>query len=107
MAKIELSSTTQRELFGLSDETVTERSQQTKKRHTVSWRGSQETHQLILQKCTYQELTRLDIAKALDRAKTPHLIRTIEQMVIDGFLRRTDDVMPNGVVVYKYIAARR
>lgn len=107
MTKIELYSTEQRKLLGFDDETVTQRSQQTKTRHKASWRGSQETQRIILQSCTYQELTRMDIAKALDRAKTPHLIKTIEQMVTDGFLRRTDDVMPNGVIVYKYITARQ
>lgn len=59
---------------------------------------------MILKACAYRELTRRDIAKALDRAKTPHLIALIESMVTDGFLTCRSDTMPNGVIVYKYIA---
>lgn len=102
---IQLTSPEQRELFGL-DATVTERSQQLKKVQKYSRRGSDEARTMILHACTYREMTRLDIAKALDRAKTPFLIALIESMVQDGLLRCRSDTMPNGVIVYKYIAAR-
>jgi hypothetical protein len=100
---IQLTSPEQRELFGL-DGTVTERSQQLKKVQKQSRWGRRDAEQMILKACAYRELTRLEIAKALDRAKTPHLIALIESMVKEGYLSVRTDTMPNSVIVYKYIA---
>jgi hypothetical protein len=50
-------------------------------------------------------MTRLEICRAIQRQKTPHLIHVIEEMVRKGWLLRTQDVFHNGVVVYLYTAA--
>lgn len=50
-------------------------------------------------------LTRLEIARAIQRRKTPHLIVIIEEMVRKGWLIRTSSAYHNGVVVYLYSAA--
>jgi predicted transcriptional regulator len=50
-------------------------------------------------------MTRLEICRAIERQKTPHLIQIIEEMVRKGWLTRTEDVFHNGVVVYLYSAA--
>jgi predicted transcriptional regulator len=50
-------------------------------------------------------LTRLEIARAIQRRKTPHLIAIIEEMVRKGWLIRTSSSYHNGVVVYLYSAA--
>ncbi|HEX2619935.1 MAG TPA: hypothetical protein VHL11_07305 [Phototrophicaceae bacterium] len=49
-------------------------------------------------------LTRLQIARAINRHKTPHLIQIIEEMVRQGWLERTHDLFHNGVIVYLYSA---
>lgn len=100
---IQLTSPEQRELFGLN-ETVTEPSQRVKRHQGQSRRGGRDTMQIILQTCHLREATRSDIAKALDRAKTPHLIAIIERMVDDGYLERQEHSWVNGVTMYKYIA---
>jgi predicted transcriptional regulator len=50
-------------------------------------------------------MTRLEICRAIQRQKTPHLIHVIEEMVRKGWMVRTQDVFHNGVVVYLYTAA--
>lgn len=47
--------------------------------------------------------TRLEIARAIGRAKTPYLLSQIEWMVLHGTLARTTNVRPNGVIEYRYI----
>lgn len=47
-------------------------------------------------------LTRTQIAKALNRAKTPHLIQLIEGLVEAGYLRRQVKIFGNGVEGYIY-----
>ncbi|MBC8098127.1 MAG: hypothetical protein H7Y11_01675 [Armatimonadetes bacterium] len=49
-------------------------------------------------------LTRLEIARAIQRRKTPHLIVLIESLVQQGWLHRTQSAYHNGVVVYLYSA---
>lgn len=49
-------------------------------------------------------LTRSQIAKALERTKTPHLIRLIESLVEDGYVQRQVKIFGNGVEGYVYIA---
>lgn len=47
-------------------------------------------------------LTRTQIANALDRTKTPHLIDLIEGLVETGHLRRQVKIFGNGVEGYLY-----
>lgn len=49
-------------------------------------------------------MTRLEIARAIGRHKTPHLIVVIEEMVQKGWLTRTSSTFHNGVVMYVYSA---
>jgi hypothetical protein len=48
-------------------------------------------------------LTRLQIARLIDRKKTPHLIGLIEQLVAEGAITRGCSVAPNGVLTYWYV----
>lgn len=47
--------------------------------------------------------TRLEIARAIGRAKTPYLLSQIEWLVLHGTLARTTNVRPNGAIEYRYI----
>lgn len=47
--------------------------------------------------------TRLEIARAIGRAKTPYLLTQIEWLVKHGTLGRSTNVRPNGVIEYRYI----
>ncbi|MGB7339091.1 MAG: hypothetical protein WBC91_09390 [Phototrophicaceae bacterium] len=49
-------------------------------------------------------LTRTQIARALNRTKTPHLIDLIEGLVADGYLIRRVRLFGNGVEGYVYLA---
>jgi hypothetical protein len=50
-------------------------------------------------------MTRLEICRAIQRQKTPHLIDIIEEMTRKRWLIRTQDTFHNGVIVYLYSAA--
>lgn len=52
-------------------------------------------------------LTRTQIADALNRTKTPHLIQLIESLVESGHLRRKVKIFGNGVEGYLYTIARK
>lgn len=47
-------------------------------------------------------LTRTQIARALERTKTPHLIDLIESLVEDGYIKREVKTFANGVEGYIY-----
>lgn len=47
--------------------------------------------------------TRLEIARAIGRAKTPYLLTQIEWLVNTGTLGRSTNIRPNGVIEYRYI----
>lgn len=47
--------------------------------------------------------TRLEIARAIGRAKTPYLLTQIEWLVMHGTLGRSTNIRPNGVIEYRYI----
>lgn len=48
-------------------------------------------------------LTRTQIARAIERTKTPHLIDLIESLVDDGYLQRHIKIFGNGVEGYLYL----
>ena len=52
-------------------------------------------------------LTRTQIADALNRTKTPHLIQLIESLVESGHLRRKVKIFGNGVEGYLYTMGRK
>ncbi len=73
-------------------------------------RPRDETLNLILTAIAdYDEggMTRTQIARALQRAKTPHLIDLIESLVNDGYLARRVKIFGNGVEGYVYHLAER
>jgi len=47
-------------------------------------------------------LTRTQIARALNRTKTPHLIELIESLVKEGYVQRQVKIFGNGVEGYIY-----
>lgn len=61
--------------------------------------------QLILETLTYHSegLTRTQIANALMRSKTPHLIKLIEELVDEGSLLKQVKIFNNGVEGYIYL----
>ena len=67
-------------------------------------RPREATEQLIVGVITQSSgpLTRTQIARALKRKKTPHLISIIDDMVASGLLERQVFVFHNGVQGYVY-----
>jgi hypothetical protein len=54
------------------------------------------------------KLSRLDIARLIHRAKTPHLCATIDSMVTEGYLiRHATQFRNDGVWKYEYEVAER
>lgn len=50
-------------------------------------------------------LTRTEIARAIRRVKSPHLIDMIEELVDEGIFQRWTQLYPNGVEGYVYALA--
>lgn len=50
-----------------------------------------------------QPLTRLQICRLLDRAKTPHLVAIIEQLAGEGVIGRGCSMSANGIITYWYV----
>jgi DNA-binding MarR family transcriptional regulator len=66
-------------------------------------RSRDKTQHLILHYIAQQELaTRTQIARALGRTKTPHLITIIDDLVERGYLLRDVKTFANGVQGYLY-----
>lgn len=87
--------------YGLRTETVQEPlwSWQNRQQH----RSRADTEVLILEalRTAGRPLTRLDIARAAQRAKTPHFIQILETLVSDGLVARRQTLW-RGVVMYLY-----
>lgn len=66
-------------------------------------RGRADTEALILDALRHagRPLTRLDVARALNRAKTPHFIQILETLVAEGRVVRKHGQW-RGVVMYLY-----
>lgn len=47
--------------------------------------------------------TRLEIARAIGRSKSPYLLSQIEWLVLNGTLARSINMRPNGAIEYRYI----
>ncbi len=88
-----------RRAYGLS--TVSIPSQ---KRLRQEKRPAEQAMQMI---CDYvlehPSCTRLEIARAIGRAKTPYLLSQIEWLVQSGQLARTQTIRANGVVEFHYV----
>lgn len=67
-------------------------------------RPRHETRKLIFEavRDSQEPPTRTQIARALNRTKTPHLIAMIDEMVDEGILTRSVRVFNNGVQGYVY-----
>ncbi|GAB5490895.1 MAG: hypothetical protein Phog2KO_11100 [Phototrophicaceae bacterium] len=72
-------------------------------------RAREKTLNLILQIIEKHPsgLTRTQIATAIERTKTPHLIKLIESLVDDGYVQRQVKIFGNGVEGYLYIAKKQ
>jgi len=69
-------------------------------------RTREETRRLILRSVqeSQEPLSRTQIARALNRRKTPHLIAVIDELVDEGLLTREVTTLHNGVEAYVYHA---
>lgn len=67
-------------------------------------RPRDETRRLIVALVRHSKtaLTRTEIARALKRAKTPHLNALIDELVVEGYLQRMVWTFHNGVQGYVY-----
>lgn len=103
-AKINLRDPKTRALAGLDSDTVSVPSQ--KKSGTVLQpkRAVADTRREIIDLIydSPQSLTRLMICRILGRAKSPHMIDLIEQLVAEGVITRGCSMSANGVPIYWY-----
>lgn len=103
MAKLNLRDANLRKEAGLRVNTVSTPSQlpaPNKKQHK---RGSWETERMILDAVSETNgMTRLQIARAIGRKKTPHLISIVENLVEHGLLLRDATPRRNGMLQYTY-----
>lgn len=86
MAKIDLRDEKKRSENGLITGTVSKPFQHSKKGE--KHRGRAETENMIMSYVikTGREVTRLEICRAINRAKTPHLIAILNDLVNEGVL---------------------
>jgi hypothetical protein len=72
---------------------------------TERYRSMKHTEALIMQAVgkSRRAMTRSEICKKCDRAKSPRMIQIIESLVENGFLIRDQDIRANGVVIYYYM----
>jgi hypothetical protein len=70
-------------------------------------RPREEARELILEAVAQSKngLTRSQIAKTIERTKTPHLIDLIEELVEEGHLQRRIKIYANGVEGFLYSRA--
>ena len=103
MAKIDLSTTESRIENGLSIGTVALPSHHRSNKHQQK-RGRGETIIAIIDAVydASEPLSRLEIARAIGRAKTPHLVSIIEGLVQQNVLIRYVTVASNGAPMYFY-----
>jgi hypothetical protein len=71
-------------------------------------RPRDEARELILEAVVQSKngLSRSQIAKTIERTKTPHLIDLIEELVEEGHLLRRVKIHANGVEGYIYSAGK-
>lgn len=72
-------------------------------------RPREESRELILQLLAKSAngLSRSQIAKLIERAKSPHLIEVLEELVGEGLLERYIKIYANGVEGFVYRLERR
>lgn len=67
-------------------------------------RPAEQAMQMICQfVLDHPNCTRLEIARAIGRSKTPFLLTQIEWLVLQGHLARTVNPRPNGTFEYRYV----
>lgn len=100
--KIDLRRPEDRQQAGLRVETVSAQSQHAETFKSPR-RGVGDTREAILAALeSGRAMNRLDIARAIGRAKSPHLILIIERLVADGLIERVQSVRANGFVEFFY-----
>lgn len=102
MATIDLRTEAARREFGLPDDTVSIPSQRGKTEGTHRSRADGLSAIVDVVKHAPRPMTRLQIARAIGRAKSPYLVGLIVQLVESGDLSETARVRPNGAIEYLY-----
>lgn len=102
MATIDLRTDAARREFGLEDTTVSGPSQRGKNGDSHRSRAEALTLIVDVLKHAARPMTRLQIARAIHRAKTPYLVGVINELVESGDLSETARVRPNGAIEYLY-----
>lgn len=97
--RIDLRCPTERQALGLTTETVSAQSQPYQQKRT---RRDTETAILDALYEAARPLSRLDICRAVGRAKSPHLIAVIDALHADGEINRAITTGPNGNPTYVY-----
>ena len=89
-------------LYQKNDETVSKPYQ--RGRMAQGRREVGETRQMIVQivKSSPKPMTRLQIARALERSKTPHLVALIMELADDGHIVEHVRHRANGMLEYSY-----
>lgn len=92
-----------RQQAGLRVETVSTQSQYAESDKTPR-RRAEDTRAAIITAVEQsgRAMNRLEIARSIGRAKTPHLIHLIEGLVADGLLNRVQSVRSNGLLEFFY-----
>lgn len=86
----------------LNDETVSIQSHQQERGPKQRGRADS-AHEIMEQLYTSERpMSRLEIFRSIGRAKSPHLIALLEQMVSDGLITRFSIQRSNGVPIYFY-----
>lgn len=104
MARLDLRDETERAEYGLRSATVMKPHIQTFPR---AWHNRADTKAQIEWAVKMGCQTRLEIARAIARKKTPHLISMIEELVSDGIIHRHHTTAPNGALMFYYSATRK
>lgn len=99
MARLDLRDETERAEYGLKNETVMKPIVKTFPRQ---WHNRADTLAQIEWAVRMGCQTRLEIARAISRKKTPHLIGLIEELVSEGIIHRHHTTANNGVLMYYY-----
>lgn len=102
MATLDLRTPEARREFGIEDETVSEPSQHGRIVGEYLDRDVVLTRIINAVKASHKPMTRLQICRAIRKAKSPHSIRLIMSLVQSGDLVETESVKASGKIEYLY-----
>lgn len=99
MVRLDLRDSTERAEYGLASETIMKPHV---KAYPRVWHNRADAKAQIEWAVKMGCQTRLEIARAISRKKTPHLISLIEELVTERMINRHHSTAPNGVLMYYY-----